>query len=111
MNSPQSNLSGDRVFGSHITCLLFLIGALFWPVLTVFTAIELHLDLGWFSPSNRLLWGPLAVAAFFCALAAPFLGRVVVSGKIIGALISVGANVAGYFLALLVGMKYLHWYD
>ena len=86
-------------------------GVSFWPVLAVFTAIELQWGLGWFSPSNRILWMPLAVAALVCAAVAPFASRLSGSRRVLAVLLSVSSYGLGFLGALLVGVTYLHWGD
>src|SRR5437762_8567904 len=111
MNASLSSQSHLRGTCSRNSWVLFCIGTTFWPFLGAVTAVELRCSLGWFSPSNRFLWMPLAVLAFLCSGIAPLIGRLHGPRKIIAFLFSLGAYGIAFFITLLIGIRYLHWYD
>src|SRR5690348_16218495 len=107
LSSQQPNVHGP----CHKPRLLFWVGVSFWPLLAAVTAVELRWKIGWFSPSNRIVWMPLAALALACSGAAPFFTKLSRPRKTVLAFCCVGAYAFAYFIVLLVGKRYLNWDD
>src|ERR1044071_6415138 len=106
MNPSPSSRSSSRSVR-----FLFWVSYGFWPLFAALTAVELRWNLGWFSPSNRFLWMPMAVFAFGCSAVAPVVTAPRGRRKITDALFSVGVFFFAYVIVLLVGLRYLRWDD
>src|ERR1051326_5917770 len=109
MKSSTTTVSGLQ--RSHIGWFLSSVGVGFWPTLAAFTAIELRWSLGWISPSNRVLWMPLAALSFFCVVAAPLASRLSSSRRYVALFLSILGYGTAFLLALVIGVRYLHWDD
>ena len=107
----SANHRRQRTQRSHIAWFLFSVGVGFWPVLAAFTAIELRQSLWWVSPSNRVLWMPLAALALLCVVAAPLASRLTGWRRLAALILSISAYGVAFVVALVVGARYLHWDD